>query len=718
RTKVVSIHLSLPCATAGDAFCPTEEAGGRWEATKVGRVAELLCPEGREGKRLRSCFSGGTWGTVQENCTSRHLRSELRQAQLLQEGLGDPQVAVPTMLAALQGTLAKAKETSPWDLLTVIATMDVLSHVALESQLRLDSSAVANFLSAANGMLSLDLKTEWSAAEALNPQAASGFLQAMESLTSLLAPSPGGFNLSLPNLELHSTQLGPGSTEDGYLKTFDTAPVVSFHISEEELDALVRREGSITITCLVLKKMAEILPRSHSRATFSLGSLVMSNAITSQNGSVTQVEVDMMFGHQNATNKTEDDTEGGEEQQVAQCVFWNHSLLEGLGGWSTEGCQTWGTKMGTNCTCRHLTSFSVLMSAGPVPAGPALTVLSKFGICASILALVATLLIYYLAWPSVVKNKPSSLQEGPSFRPRWMDGWMDGRTMALGGGRSTLLDDDDDDDDDDGAEGLQREAWEDRPTLSRLLSLYLNFCLQSKVSYLRYTTLVNITLSLLLASFWFLAAFQLTASHENKLCVAAAFFTHFFYLSTFFWMLVQALMLFHQLIFVFHQLTMSSVTPAMVAVGYLCPLVISAATVGATFSQRSYVQEKLCWLSSQSKAIYAFSIPVLVIVLVNLLILFVVLLKLMRPSVSEGSPGEERQALLGIFKALLVLTPVFGLTWALGVITMTSQASQFAHYAFTILNSFQVRRRQSHSRIIELEYSFVCLNAHNKERQK
>ncbi|XP_042302533.1 adhesion G-protein coupled receptor F3 [Sceloporus undulatus] len=597
-----------------DLFCPTEEeAGGSWGPTKAGRVAELLCLEGREGKRLRSCSSGGTWGPIQDNCTSRQLRSELHQAQLLQAGLGDPQTAIPMMLATLDGTLATAEETSPWDLLTAIAIMEVLSQVALESQLRLESSAVANFLSAANGMLSLDTESDWSRVETLNPRAASGFLQAIENLTSLLVLSLGGFKLSLPNLELQSSQLGPDSVDDDYLKTFDTEPEVSLHITEEELQALVRREGSITITSLVLKKMGGILPWSHSGATFSLGSLVMSNAIMSRKGSITEVVVDMMFGRQNATNKTEGYVEGGEEQ-VAQCVFWNHSLLEGMGGWSTEGCWASGTKMGTNCTCHHLTSFSVLMSAGPVPTSLALTVLSNLGISASILALVATLLIYYLVWSLVVKNK---------------------------------------------------------------------------VSYFRYITLVNIALSLLLASFWFLATFQLTASHENKLCVAAAFFTHFFYLATFFWMLVQALMLFHQLIFVFHQLTMSSVTPAMVAVGYLCPLGIAAATVGATFPKRSYIQETLCWLSSQSKAIYAFSIPVLVIVLVNLLILFVVLMKLMRPSVSEGSPGEERQALLGIFKALLVLTPVFGLTWGLGVITMTSQASQFAHYAFTILNSFQ-----------------------------
>ncbi|XP_062822748.1 adhesion G-protein coupled receptor F3 [Anolis carolinensis] len=453
-------------------------------------------------------------------------------------------------------------------------------------------------------MLSLDLEAAWSAAEGLDSRAASGFLQALENLTGLLLPPDQGFNLSLPNLELLSLRLDPDREDEGFLKTFDTDPPASVRIAEEEVEELLRREGSLTITALALKRMEGILP--HSR----LASLVMSNAIRSPNGSVTDVVVQMVFGHRNAT----DGEEGGEEG-VAECVFWNHSLVGGEGAWSTEGCRTSMTTEGaTNCTCRHLTSFSVLMSAGPVPSSAALTVLSTVGLCASVVALMATLLIYYLVWTSVVKNK---------------------------------------------------------------------------VSYFRYTTLANLAFSLLLASLCFLTASRLTAGHESPLCVAAAFFCHFFYLATFFWMLVQALMLFHQLVFVFHQLSMSAVAPAMLALGYLCPLAIAAATMAAAFPARQYLQEGLCWLSARSKALYAFSIPVLAIVAVNLAVLVVVLMKLMRPSVSEAPPGEERRALVGLFKALLVLTPVFGLTWGLGVITMTGQASPATHYAFTLLNAFQ-----------------------------
>uniref|UniRef100_A0A8D2JI08 Uncharacterized protein n=1 Tax=Varanus komodoensis TaxID=61221 RepID=A0A8D2JI08_VARKO len=338
-----------------------------------------------------------------------------------------------------------------------------------------------------------------------------------------------------------------------------------------------------------------------SRREGHRGCLVLSVAVTTPDGGVSGVQSDMTFGHWNTTPH-----EGGE------CVFWNHSLRGGEGGWSPQGCQTSGAGNATSCSCQHLTSFSVLMSAHPVPASTVLTAVSRLGLCASVLALATALL--------------TALPPSLAFQ----------------------------------------------------------------IAYFRYTTLANIASSLLMGSLWFLGAFTMTASHENGLCVAAAFFSHFFYLATFFWMLVQALTLFHQLVFVFHQLTISTVTPAMVAVGYGCPLAVAVATVATFFPRRSYLQESFCWLSAPSRAIHAFSVPVLAIVIVNALVLFVVLLKLMRPLGPEGSPGEDRRALLGIFKALLILTPVFGLTWVLGVITMTTDASTFTHYAFSILNSFQV----------------------------
>ena len=51
---------------------------------------------------------------------------------------------------------------------------------------------------------------------------------------------------------------------------------------------------------------------------------------------------------------------------------------------------------------------------------------------------------------------------------------------------------------------------------------------------------------------------------------------------------------------------------------------------------------------------------------------------------------EKRQALLGVIKALLILTPIFGLTWGLGLATLLEEVSIVPHYLFTVLNASQV----------------------------
>nr|XP_056709392.1 adhesion G-protein coupled receptor F3 [Euleptes europaea] len=603
----IQTTVAVSVIQVGDLFCPGENVQGRWSVTRAGRVAEILCPKGRTGMMLRRCFSDRTWGNIQNNCASEELLSRLREAQLLQAGMGSPQIEVPWMIEWLRMEVKpdQNQKIYPLDLLTLVITLDIISQVALDSSMRLDSKSVIDLLNAVNWMLDLDPETTWSEVQARNQSTGSMFLRAIEDLTSLLVPSTGEFNLTLPNLELQSSMFNLTRLGD-FDKTFDTDPLLRSHISRKELDEVVQKEQSIIISSLVLKKMDQILPGHYGAdSDHILGSLVMFNAAMSNNGSVRKMDVDMIFGLRNTTRITE-------ETLTAQCVSWNHSLPEGIGGWSTQGCQTFSTEMATNCSCHHLTSFSVLMSANPVIVSSAWTFLSKFGVCVTILALVVSLLIYSVVWTSVVKDK---------------------------------------------------------------------------VSCLCYTTLVNVSVCLLLGSLWFLGASLLEVSHERKLCVAAAFFTHFFYLAMFFWMLVQALILCHQLILVFHHLSIRSVVPAMIAVGYVCPLVLAVAVVAAFFPKQRYLHEALCWLSARSKAIYAFAIPALAIVTVNLLILLVVLLKLMRPS--ERPQGEERKALLAIFKALLILTPIFGLTWGLGVITMTLDASQFIHYAFTILNSLQ-----------------------------
>uniref|UniRef100_A0A8C5T0W3 Cadherin EGF LAG seven-pass G-type receptor 2 n=1 Tax=Malurus cyaneus samueli TaxID=2593467 RepID=A0A8C5T0W3_9PASS len=51
-----------------------------------------------------------------------------------------------------------------------------------------------------------------------------------------------------------------------------------------------------------------------------------------------------------------------QERSKPICVFWNHSLAGGAGGWSARGCEVaFRNRSHVSCQCHHLTSFAVLM---------------------------------------------------------------------------------------------------------------------------------------------------------------------------------------------------------------------------------------------------------------------------------------------------------------------------------------------------------------------
>uniref|UniRef100_A0A3Q1IS80 Uncharacterized protein n=1 Tax=Anabas testudineus TaxID=64144 RepID=A0A3Q1IS80_ANATE len=89
----------------------------------------------------------------------------------------------------------------------------------------------------------------------------------------------------------------------------------------------------------------------------------------------------------------------------ALCVFWNTTA----GMWSDVGCNvTTSDKNHTLCECNHLTSFSVLMSKGEVPASSiVLDIITNVGLGVSVCCLLIFLIIESLVWSAVVKTNLS-----------------------------------------------------------------------------------------------------------------------------------------------------------------------------------------------------------------------------------------------------------------------------------------------------------------------
>ncbi|KAF7646369.1 hypothetical protein LDENG_00188720 [Lucifuga dentata] len=176
-------------------------------------------------------------------------------------------------------------------------------------------------------------------------------------------------------------------------------------------------------------------------------------------------------------------------------------------------------------------------------------------------------------------------------------------------------------------------------------------------------------------------------------CSTVTFFMHYFYLALFFWMLVSGLLLFYRIMMVFSHMSKSTMLAIGFSLGYGCPLIIAVITVAVTAPREGYVRkDEACWLNwNETKALLAFVVPALTIVCINFIILFVVLYKMLRRGVGDATQADEKNALVVIARCLAVLTPLFGLTWGLGVGTMVDNqtTNKGIHIAFAFFNSLQ-----------------------------
>ncbi|XP_016064690.1 PREDICTED: adhesion G-protein coupled receptor F3 [Miniopterus natalensis] len=596
------VPVSVTIIQDGDTTCPKDSSAVAWNVTKAGHVAQASCPVNKTGTVKRTCGPDGVWGPIHSSCTDTGLLALLQRTQLLWAGQGQPAEEVPQILAQLlEQTVAVS---SPSDLLALLGTMTFLAKVVADTRTQLHQSDLEALLKTTDKVLDMDPSSLWTLAQVQTPSAGSDLLLAVETLAGNLYPQDHPFSFSLPNVQLQTQLLGPTVPTD-YRVSFSTQPPLWAQIPRRSLAPLVTSNSNITVTSLVLRKLDHLLPSNYEQglgdSLYATPGLVLSISIMAGGQAFNQGEVIMDFGDRDNT---------------LHCVFWDHHLFQGNGGWSDGGCQVQAANASstTKCICQHLTAFSILMSRRTVPENPTLEVLSRVGLGASVLALLVCLCVYRLVWRVVVRNK---------------------------------------------------------------------------VAYLRHAALLNVVLCLLAADTCFLGAPLLPPGPQSPLCLAAAFLCHFLYLATFFWMLAQALMLAHQLLFVFHQLSKRRVLSLMVVLGYLCPMGFAGVALGLYLPRGQYLGEGACWLDGKGGALYTFVGPVLAIVGLNGLVLAMAMLKLLRPSLSEGPQVEKQQALLGVIKALLVLTPIFGLTWGLGLATLLEEVSIVPHYIFTILNTSQ-----------------------------
>ncbi|XP_028652640.2 adhesion G protein-coupled receptor F5-like [Erpetoichthys calabaricus] len=215
-----------------------------------------------------------------------------------------------------------------------------------------------------------------------------------------------------------------------------------------------------------------------------------------------------------------------------------------------------------------------------------------------------------------------------------------------------------------------------------------HYVTKNKTSYIRHISIINIAFSLLMADTWFIIGAAIDKSIPA--CSAVTFFTHFFYLSLFFWMLSLALLLLFRIVMVFKDIPKSHMMAIAFSLGYGCPLIIAVVTIAVTAPKDQYKRSNACWLSwENSMALLAFVIPALIIIAFNLITLCVVIFMLLRRTVGDNPKSDERNTLKVVARSIGILTPLLGLTWGFGIGTVVAPKNIGINMVFTILNALQ-----------------------------
>uniref|UniRef100_A0A665V0H9 Uncharacterized protein n=1 Tax=Echeneis naucrates TaxID=173247 RepID=A0A665V0H9_ECHNA len=383
---------------------------------------------------------------------------------------------------------------------------------------------------------------------------------------------------------------------------------------------------NVFITTITLSTLNNVMPTRDSSFDISLFNSSRNETVSDKAINAAVLLVKVNATIQNVTLKYDKLNDSLTEKP--QCVFWNFALFNNLGAWDEEGCEFVSDINNTvTCRCDHLTSFSILMATDiPQSVRFALDVITYVGVGISIASLVICLIIEGYVWKAMTRNS---------------------------------------------------------------------------TAFMRHVSIVNTALSLLIADICFIIAASVAKNslenpgedHQVPVapCSTATFFMHFFYLALFFWMLVSGLLLLYRTVMVFSHMSKSAMLAIGFCLGYGGPLIIAVITVAVTAPQNGYIRRTdACWLNwTETMALLAMVIPALTIVFINILIILVVLYKMVRRGIGETAPADEKHTLVVITRCIIILTPLFGLTWSLGVGTMVSSTNAAIHIAFAFFNSLQ-----------------------------
>ncbi|XP_055398776.1 adhesion G protein-coupled receptor E1-like [Bubalus kerabau] len=198
---------------------------------------------------------------------------------------------------------------------------------------------------------------------------------------------------------------------------------------------------------------------------------------------------------------------------------------------------------------------------------------------------------------------------------------------------------------------------------------------------------LHLCICLFLAKMLFLTGVDKTDSQIG--CALIAGFLHYLFLACFFWMLVEAVMLFlmvRNLKVVNYFSSRNIKMLYLCAFGYGLPGLVVAVSAG--LQPQGYGMYNRCWLNTETGFIWSFLGPVCTIIVVNsILLTWTLCILRQKLSSVNAEVSTLKDTRLLTFKAFAQIF-ILGCSWVLGIFQIGPMANIMA-YLFTVINSLQ-----------------------------
>ncbi|XP_027896129.1 adhesion G-protein coupled receptor F1-like [Xiphophorus couchianus] len=370
--KVITVEF-----TTEPLICFSDEFGNG----PLGFKAVADCKNNKVGERTAVCKEDGKFGDLQDNCVLAPVYELLDQSEALNK------FTLAAFLEQLRTvTVGHAKDITncPATITGIVKIFNNVENITSFFGVKISQDSMKNILETAGVLTVEEAKDSWTflngdsnneteeSDDAEMKSVSSSLLNFFERVTTHLLNKP--FSITTPHILLNKTI---------FTNTFNA----DFN-SSVEIDILEADEGNQSVTVILFASMGNVLSTRHEY-DHSYSQRVV---LIQSEAKITNLSLIFRASDQNFYK--------------SECIFWDFSLFEGLGGWSSNGClSVFREDKLVSCNCNHTASFSVRSSF--LLAYFINTTISLIAAVLSMIFLIICLIIECVTLRRMSQNNPS-----------------------------------------------------------------------------------------------------------------------------------------------------------------------------------------------------------------------------------------------------------------------------------------------------------------------